>query len=144
MNVERLQTLAEVVRKDYHIFDDGLVLGLTMGEHFIRSERDQISFLYHFLAKEWPPSVEVNAVGCLISFTILLFGDGALLDAPFSDDWSLLNLDAEAANLLELSEDTSHELFYGCLSPTIKGINVARVIHKLLMTEEVDWFMLET
>lgn len=144
MNVERLEQLAATIEKGYHTFD-GMKVNLNMGWFFTRvSDRSE----------KWPfrqtDGTLPDAVACLIGFTILLFGENKEMLYSVGDrslnpderEINALNLDAEARNLLGLSESDSHELFYGSLSDKIPPEEVAKVIRKYLRTGKVVWPML--
>lgn len=134
MNVQRLEQLAETVEKGYHIFDGNLNVMFNMATFFKQGSQ---------------PSDKHYADSCLIGFTILLFGgDKSLLHKAIDrsldekeQEINSLNLDAEARNLLDISEADSHELFYGSLSNQTQGFQAAAVIRKYLKTGKVVWPM---
>lgn len=131
MNVERLEQLADAIEKDEYVFPNGQKAKLNMSTFYLRDFNGVLQM-------------------CLIGFTIMLFGgDEEMLVKSTSRELTdaesninSLNLDAEARNLLGLSEADSHELFYGTLTVKMPGATVASVIRKYLRTGKVDWPLL--
>ncbi|RQP03984.1 MAG: hypothetical protein D1H97_20360 [Paracoccus sp. BP8] len=138
MNVDKLLELANTVKKGYHDFGRYKIL-FNMGTIFTPDTDDRWN--YSQWAKEGAPS-NLNCAGCLIAFTLLLNGREDFLTLYHDEDVKIDNMAIEARHLLGLNEEQTSALFFGTLSSSVTGEDAKRVIKSLLVTGDVDWFLI--
>ncbi len=140
MNIDRLKQLADAVEKGVVEFPNlQQVVAFTMGYTIA-----QASVLARIPDRtDIPDPSRLTSCGCIIGITVLLFGTEETVKVALEDSKTYtketINLAKEAELLLDLTYDQAFKLFYGRLSSDILGKQAARVIRNLILTEKVDW-----
>jgi hypothetical protein len=138
MDVDKLKHLADTVERGVVEFPElERIVALDMSVDFVsimsvNSVPDR---------SDIPNPFKVNACGCGIGFTILLFSP---LKVQMTDRMYLRNADlfTEAALILDLTREQATALFLGRLSRYITGAEFARVIRNFLLTGNVNWMII--
>lgn len=138
MNIDKLKELADTVERGVVVFPKlGMVVAFDMSVEFCNI----MSVVSVPHRTDVPDPFKVTACGCGIGFAIALFSP---LKARLKDRDFLTQTDlyTEACLILDLTREQSKELFFGRMSKHITGADYARVIRNFLLTEKVDWMIL--
>jgi hypothetical protein len=133
MDVQRLKTLANVVEQGVVEFPE---MGLNVAFNMEVTFSAQTGWYVPITRIDIPDWKKVNACCCLLGFTMILY-------SPLKHDFLRGNMELstfhEGMQELQLDRKTGLALFYGTLDRWITGEGAARVVRKLILTEQVDW-----
>lgn len=155
MNIEKLTSLADVIEKGYIVKEDKL-FAFTMSSVFHKFSSQALDYYGRKSVlsnrTDLPDNVksEADYCGCLMGFTVLLWGDKAFLKSledvvvSYPAHGNLVeNIEIEASSILGLEPIIAHEFFYGEISRYVSGPQAASVIRKLMAVGEVDWWQVQ-